>query len=592
MPNAFRRRWRANALLEAEISARKRTEAFLVHAAYHDDLTGLRSRSYFIDALAEAIGRAAGSRERFAVLFIDLDRFKLVNDSLGHAHGDALLVGIAERVRTSLRPGDTLARLGGDEFAVLLEDVADETQAIAVAQRIESALRAPFELGETEVFSSASIGIALGTDDVESPEHILHDADCAMYEAKRASGGRGGHAVYEEAMHANAKAALRLQTDLQHALERREFRLHYQPIVRLDTERVVGFEALVRWQHPGRGLIYPGEFIAAAEETGLIVGIGAWVLREACMQMHEWDIAYGDAGLCVMSVNVSSRQLTQQSFYEDVLAVIGETGVDPRCIELEITESVLLVNADLVGRTLVKLRALGFRIALDDFGTGYSSLSYLQRYNVDTLKIDQSFVRGMDGISCNKDLIKTFVALSDALGLNVVAEGVETAEQCETVRALGCSFAQGYYFAKPQPDAEITRLIAALDAIACSRPDSLRGDRYRARVGVGEAAPAAAFRDVERDVGGIEQFARVASVVGIHRDAHARTRLVRRIPEVDRLRERFDDALGEQRRGIAVDRPFLNDRKFVAARRTTVSVGRVQCNKRLAVIRRTMSPAP
>ncbi len=452
-----------NITLEGEIAEAKRTEAFLLHTAYHDDLTGLRSRSYFMDELESLLERAKKRPGyRYAVLFLDLDRFKLVNDSLGHRVGDLLLIGIAKRLKESVRPEDTLARLGGDEFTLLLADVTGAPDAIAVAERIAQALNTPFVLGDSEVFCSASIGITVGLGGAETPQELLRDADSAMYAAKRLNGGRGGYAVFRDEMHANAVSVLALQNDLRRALERDEFCLYFQPIVRLDTERAVGFEALVRWQHPERGLVSPADFIATAEETGLIVGIGAWVLREACRQMRAWQSEFGAERLSVMSVNVSSRQLTQQSFFADLEAILRETGVEASSIQLEITESVLLNNAAFVGRTLLRLQALGIRIAFDDFGTGYSSLSYLQRYPVDTLKIDQSFVRGIDGAaSTDIDFIKTIVALGDTLRVKVVAEGVETWQQLEVVRSLGCSSAQGYYFAKPLPVAAVADYMAA-----------------------------------------------------------------------------------------------------------------------------------
>ena len=473
-----------NATLESEIADAKRTEAYLLHTAYHDDLTGLRSRSYFIDELETSLERAKKQPTlRYAVLFIDLDRFKLVNDSLGHRVGDLLLIAIAERLRENVRPEDTLARLGGDEFTLLLEDVADSSDAIEIAERIARALNPPFILGDAEVFCSASIGIAVGTGGVEVAEELLRDADSAMYAAKRLNGGRGGYAVFEDEMHANAVSTLRLQNDLRRALERDEFCLYYQPIVRLDTERVIGFEALVRWQHPERGLVSPGDFIATAEETGLIVGIGAWVLREACRQMSAWESEFGAERLSVMSVNVSSRQLRQQSFFADLQAVLRESGARPDRLQLEITESVLLNNSEFVGRTLLRLQALGVRIAFDDFGTGYSSLSYLQRYPVDTLKIDQSFVSGIDGAaSANSDFIKTIVALGETLQIKVVAEGVETAQQHYVVRSLGCASAQGYYFAKPLPVASVADYMAA-DADARTARNRVTESHYSSRSG-------------------------------------------------------------------------------------------------------------
>ncbi|MBD5653690.1 MAG: bifunctional diguanylate cyclase/phosphodiesterase [Candidatus Eremiobacteraeota bacterium] len=448
---------------------RKRIEERLRHIAYRDDLTGIRSRSYFIDALEAALTRAAKEpRYRFALLFIDLDRFKLVNDSLGHRSGDLLLVEFAERLRASTRIVDTLARMGGDEFTILLDDIDDIGEAVGTAERIGKSLEDSFLLGGHEVFGSASVGIADSSAGYADAAGMLRCADSAMYAAKRHNGGRGGYAIYEEAMDAKAPAALALQQDLRKAVERQEFCLHYQPIVRLDTQRVVGFEALVRWQHPLRGLVSPAEFIALAEQTGLIVDLGAWVLREACLQMRSWLDRYGSGRLNVMSVNLSSRQMSEPSFARDLAVILDETGIDRACLQLEVTESVLLDNVEAVGGILADLRRQGIAIAIDDFGTGYSSLSYLQRYRVDTLKIDQSFVRGIEDSPSNVEIIRAVVALAKALKIKVNAEGVETARQLYAVAALGCTTAQGYYFSRAIAASDVPAFLASEDGAADS----------------------------------------------------------------------------------------------------------------------------
>lgn len=450
-----------NAALATEVAERRRVEQRLLHVAFHDDLTGLRSRSFFADALEGCLERSKHHTDyRFALLFIDLDRFKLVNDSLGHRIGDQLLIAIADRLRTVLRSGDTLARMGGDEFTLLLDSIDDVGNAVSVAERIADLLALPFTLSEHELFGSASIGITDSARGYDRPEDIVRDADCAMYEAKRRNSGRGGYAIYEPAMDAKASISLALQNDLRQAVEREEFFLHYQPIVRLGTASIVGFEALVRWQHPVRGLIAPSEFIAIAEETGLILAIGSWVLDRACRQMHEWETIYGDRLNC-MSVNVSGRQLEHPSFARDVDSIIAASGIDPHHLQLEMTESVLLANVVDIGAILVGLRANGVRIAFDDFGTGFSSLSHLQRYRVDTLKIDQSFVRGIADDPANVEIIKAIVALAQTLQVGVDAEGVETAQQLNAVAGLGCTSAQGYYFSEAVPAEDVPALLRA-----------------------------------------------------------------------------------------------------------------------------------
>ena len=431
-----------------DITDRKRAEDRLLHDAFHDALTGLPNRALFVDHLKLAVQRTRRREDMlFAVLFLDLDRFKVINDSLGHMVGDQLLVGIARRLETCLRPGDTIARLGGDEFTVLLEDITDEEEVVEVAQRLQKELTQAFNLSGHEVFTSASIGIALSTTGFEKPEDLLRDADTAMYRAK--SMGKARHELFDKGMHTRALTQLQLETDLRRAVDRQEFIIHYQPIVSLANFRLAGFEALVRWEHPERGLVPPTDFIRIAEETGLIVPLGHWVLREACYQMREWQkIIPADPPLSI-SVNLSSKQFMQPDLIGQVKAVLEETQIDPRSLKLEITESVVMENFEVAVEMLQQLRNLGVELSIDDFGTGYSSLSYLHRFPISTLKIDRSFVSSMADNNENTEIVRTIVMLARNLGMKVVAEGVETKEQLAQLRALDCDYGQGYFFSKP-----------------------------------------------------------------------------------------------------------------------------------------------
>ena len=452
-----------NKALEAEIQQRKQTEERLRYAAYHDDLTRLRNRSYLMDRLTSLLGR--GTPPRCAVLFLDLDRFKLVNDSLGHRAGDLLLMEAARRLQACVPPGDTLARVGGDEFAVLVEDTDDLTAAVPVARRILESLRQPFKLGQHEVFSSCSIGIALATSNHMKPEELLRDADIAMYEAKQR--GAGGHAIFNEAMHADVVEALALQTDLRRAIGRQgtpdtafgAFRLHYQPIFNPADGGLTGAEALIRWAHPTRGLVQPAAFIPVAEEVGVIRDIGRWVLREACGQLRAWQDAHGVAGMYV-SVNVSADELRDRCFIPELRAVLRQTGLEPHCLQLEITEGVFLQQPEEVGSVLKRLRSLGVRIALDDFGTGYSSLGYLDRYRIDTVKIDRSFIARMLRQRRAMSVMDGIMKLGMALDLDIVAEGVETQGQLRTLMGMGCGGIQGYLLGRPLPADDMKPLLA------------------------------------------------------------------------------------------------------------------------------------
>ena len=438
----------ANVELTREVAERKQVEEQLLHNAFHDGLTGLANRALFLDHLQLALGRARRHESyQFAVLFLDLDRFKVINDSLGHMAGDQLLVKIGRRLETVMRPGDTVSRLGGDEFAVLLDDLGDAGEAATVAGRLQRVLAVPCHLGGHEVFTTVSIGIALSSTDYHRPEDLLRDADTAMYRAKHL--GKARHEVFEQSMHARAMDLLGLERDLRWAVERGELFLQYQPIVSLDTGALRGFEALVRWQHPERGLIPPTKFIPIAEETGLIIPIGRWVLSQACRQMRQWQRMSPADGQLPINVNLSGKQFMQPDLLDQIREVLQETGLDPRSLKLEITESVVMDNIETATRTLEQLRALGVELGIDDFGTGYSSLSYLQRFPVGTLKIDRSFISRITESDGTAEIVSTIMKLAQTLGMDVVAEGVETEQQRAQLRALECESGQGYYFSRP-----------------------------------------------------------------------------------------------------------------------------------------------
>jgi diguanylate cyclase (GGDEF)-like protein/PAS domain S-box-containing protein len=456
-----------------DITDRKRAEERLLHDAFHDALTGLPNRSLFVDHLKLAIARRQRDPEQnFAVLFLDLDRFKVINDSLGHMIGDQLLVGIARKLETCLRPGDTVARVGGDEFTVLLEAVRDDAEAITVAERIQKELASPFHLSGREVFTTASVGIAPGGAEYALPEEVLRDADTAMYRAK--SMGKARHEVFDKEMHAVAMNLLQMESDLRGACERAEFFLQYQAIVSLEDFSVRGFEALVRWQHPERGIISPMDFIPVAEESGQVVAIGQWALREACGEMRRWQQKFPSDPPLFISVNLSGRQFNEPRFIEQVKEVLDETQIAPHSLKLEITESVVMENIDTATEMLRQLRALGLRLSIDDFGTGYSSLSYLHRFPIDTLKVDRSFVMRMAENNENMEIVRTILMLAQNLGMDVVAEGVETREQLALLRELGCESGQGFLFSKPVGADGAEQIIAdtrACDAEATTAPE-------------------------------------------------------------------------------------------------------------------------
>ena len=451
-----------------DITERKQAEKQLLHETLHDKLTGLPNRTLFMDRLRHAIARSKRHTDySFAVLFLDLDRFKVVNDSLGHMVGDQLLNAIADRLRTCLRDEDTIARIGGDEFTILLEDIEDTSDATHVAKHIQQELTLPFhlgghELGGHEVFTAASIGIALsdpsGSPCYERPEELLRDADTTMYRAKVS--GNAGIEVFNPTMHTQAVALLQLETDLRRAIERQEFRIHYQPLVSLSGNRIIGFEALLRWQHPERGLISPAEFMPVAEETELIVPIGWWLLREACRQMQTWQEQFQDNPPLTMSVNFSGKQFLQPGLIEQIDQLLQETALDPKSLQLEITETMLMENTEAATATLEQMSALNPQLYIDDFGTGYSSLSYLHRLPIDGLKIDHSFVSRMDVDSDNLEIVRVIATLAHNLGMDVIAEGVETIEQLAQLKALNCKYGQGNFFSKPITNKAAKGLIA------------------------------------------------------------------------------------------------------------------------------------
>lgn len=446
--------------LSMEITARKRMEEQLRNHAFHDPLTELPNRTLFMDRLEQAIQQAKQHEENlFAVIFLDLDRFKVVNDSLGHLMGDQLLIAIASRLKGCLRSIDTAARLGGDEFTILLEGLKDISDAIQVAERIQQELALPVEIDRQEVFTTASIGITLSSNGYDRPEDVLRDADTAMYRAKAL--GKARYEIFNTDMYETAVYRLQLETALRRALDRQEFQVYYQPLVSLTTGRISGFEALLRWQHPDRGLVFPASFIPVAEETGLIVSIGYWVLHEACRQMQDWLVRFRDHSLNTISVNLSGKQFSQPDLIEQIRQILQETGLNAGSLELEITESVIMDNGTETMVALSQLRGLGIQLTIDDFGTGYSSLGRLHSFPINLLKIDRSFVSPVDMETGNFEMIETIVTLAHKLGYKVVAEGVETASQLALLRKLNCEYGQGYLFSPPLASSVVEALILA-----------------------------------------------------------------------------------------------------------------------------------
>jgi diguanylate cyclase (GGDEF)-like protein len=449
----------ANQELTYEVAERKRAQEQLIYDALHDSLTGLPNRNLFLERVQTVLDRLNQEPEaQFAILFIDLDRFKIINDSLGHMVGDQLLVAIAQILSNCLRPCDTVARLGGDEFTILLNNIQTEQDAIAIAERIQKELTAPFEVEGHTVFTSASIGIAYGARSYSETVDLLRDADIAMYHAKEQ--GKARYAIFDPCMYQRTLQLLQLERDLRKAIENQEFVLYYQPIVCLRNGHVAGFEALIRWQHPERGFISPQEFIPIAEDTGLIVPLGDWVLREACKQLRHWHDTIPSASNLRVSVNLASKQIQEQDFIHKVDRILAETGLDGNFLRLELTESMLMERTQEIIEMLTQVRHRRILLSIDDFGTGYSSLSYLHRFPVSTLKIDRSFVTQMTVDNESFEIARTVVTLAHALNLDVIAEGVETPEQVTQLRRLGCEFGQGYLFSKPLSTLAIESLLS------------------------------------------------------------------------------------------------------------------------------------
>jgi diguanylate cyclase (GGDEF)-like protein/PAS domain S-box-containing protein len=430
-----------------DITERRAAENRLVHEATHDSLTGLPNRAHFTTILENVINDAKkNENQKFAVLFLDLDRFKVINDGLGHVIGDKLLIAIAKRLEHCVRPGDVVSRFGGDEFTILLNNIKDSEAVTEIAERLQGKLAEPFSIDSFEVFTSASIGIIMSEVSHDNPESFLRDADTAMYRAKEA--GKARYEIFNSAMHVRNMNLLRMENDLRKSIERRDFRVYYQPIVNIETGKTNEFEALIRWEHPEAGFISPTEFIPVAEETGLIVPIGEWVLEESVRQISNWRQLFPERPLSV-SVNLSAKQLMHPNLIKQVKEIMNASALHPDCLKLEVTESMVMDNAEVALEILSELCALGVRLSTDDFGTGYSSLSYLHRFPFERLKIDRSFVGKVDTDAKSEEIVRTIVTLAENLHLEVVAEGIETQTQFSKLREFGCYLGQGYLFSKP-----------------------------------------------------------------------------------------------------------------------------------------------
>ncbi|MCC7306745.1 MAG: EAL domain-containing protein [Acidobacteria bacterium] len=441
--------------LEVSSNALRESHEKLHHTVYHDSLTGLPNRNFVVDSINELLQKRKQTKQDFAVLFLDLNRFKTINDSLGYSIGDELIRTVANRLKSS-GTDCKVGRFGGDEFAVVMPRISVVGDAIALANWINAQVAQPYDLLGRQVFASASLGIAVSDDRYRDAEEILRDADIAMYNAKES--GKSS-IVFDQIMHARAVSLLELETDLRLAVERNEFELFYQPIVNIGDATLIGFEALLRWNHPSRGLVTPGEFIETAESTGLIIPMTLQILKTACEQLTRWKRARIAPRSLMMSVNLSASHLGQPNLVDNLRMIVEETGIDPGCLKLEITESAVMGNAEAVIEVLKKIQRLGIQLSIDDFGTGYSNLSYLHRFPIDTLKVDRSFVSTMEGGSENGEIVRTILALAKALRLSVIAEGIESIHQFHQLRVLGCEYGQGFLFSRPIPADEATRLL-------------------------------------------------------------------------------------------------------------------------------------
>lgn len=454
----------------ADISELKEAENQIYHQAFHDTLTSLPNRALFMEHLIMAVKRAKRRDDyHFAVLYLDIDRFKLVNDSLGHSVGDSLLAAFANRIKESLREIDTLARFGGDEFVILLEDIESSEYASGVADRLQQELKRPFKIEGKEVFAPASFGVVSITHDYDEPEDIIRDADAAMYHAKE--NGKAQYKIFDKTLHKKALHLLQRETDLRKSIHRNEFENHYQPIVDLRTLSLVGFEALIRWNHPDLGLIYPGSFISIAEETGLIIPITQIVAQQACGDLCYWQKQLQDQLKLTMNINISSKHFMSPTLLDDIKEALGNTGLPAEQLKLEITETALMQDADETIRLVHRLKDYGLSLVIDDFGTGYSSLSYLQRLPIDTLKVDRSFVSRIktepDG---NRNIVEAIISLAHRLNMVVVAEGVETEEQLAILMDMNCQFGQGYLFSSPLSKSKIDELIESIHKFSKENP--------------------------------------------------------------------------------------------------------------------------
>lgn len=443
---------------QTDVSERKSNEEQMIYDALHDTLTSIPNRTLLLDRIRQSLVRLKRyPKTSFAIIFIDLDRFRLVNESLGHIHGDELLQLISARLKETIPIGDTVARLGGDEFSVLLQDIDSVRDVEAIAKDIQNSFSKPFFLGDKEVFASASMGIAHSDNNYKTPEEILRDSELAMYRAKR--GGKSQSIVFQPQFRQSSLSPIDLDTDLRRALDRDEMELHYQPIISMRDRTISGFEALLRWSHRSRGVISPNEFIPLAEETGLIYDLGQWVLGKACKQIAAWNKSKEKEDQLEISINLSSRQFSDPNLVEGIVENIEKSGFDAEFLKIEITESALMQNAQRSVSMLNQLKDLNIKVCVDDFGTGYSSLSYLHTFPIDTLKIDRSFVHDMSRNFRNMEIIRTIIMLAHNLKLDVIAEGVETGEQDAQLSALGCQFAQGFYFSRPINSSDAALLI-------------------------------------------------------------------------------------------------------------------------------------